>query len=85
VGVLPNGVERQGAGVVASAVLFDVVEVGEQCGHGGGPVAVDPGASCGNELNVAAGHGGGRVVWLTTVMVVVALVSSEVVSCRDGR
>src|SRR6202007_266898 len=39
VGVLSARVERQGGGVVASAVLFDLVEAGEQCGHGGRPVA----------------------------------------------
>src|ERR1700752_1512680 len=62
VGVLSARVERQGGGVVASAVLFDLVEAGEQCGHGGRPVAVVPGASGGDEFDVAAAHGGGGVV-----------------------
>jgi hypothetical protein len=36
VGVWPAGDERLGVGVVASAVLFDLVDVGEHCGHRGG-------------------------------------------------
>jgi len=81
--VVAAGVEGQGAGVVADAVGFDGIEVGEQGGDGGRRVAVYPGAACGDEFDVGAGDGG--VVPLTMVTVVEAWTSCEAGWWREGR